>query len=91
MAIQPWSQFEFIAFEEKVLGLPKQGFASKRVKMTKCWITGSGGLGKMPTTNFVLKKMPAPHGDLVDWFFFFLTMSSYFSESASGISYGAAK
>ena len=79
--IQPWYQFDFITSEEKVLGLPKQGFASKRVKMTKCWKIGSVGLGKMPTTNCVLKKIPAPHGGLVDGCLLYLTISSYCFES----------
>ena len=64
MAIQPWSEFDFITSEEKFLGIPKQGFASKRVKMTKCWKIGSVGLGKMLATNCVLKKIPTPHGVL---------------------------
>ena len=28
VAIQPWSQFEFVTSKEKFLGLPKHGFAS---------------------------------------------------------------
>ena len=32
--------------------------------MTKCWKIGSSSLKKMPATNCVLKKMPAPYGGL---------------------------
>ena len=46
--------------------LEKYGNLVKNKKMTKCWKTGSGNLNKIPATNYVLKKMPAPYGGLVD-------------------------
>ena len=46
--------------------LEKYGNLVKNMKMTKCWKNGSGSLKKMPATNFVLKKIPAPYGGLVD-------------------------
>ena len=51
----------------------------EEVKMTKCWKTNSSGLGKMPATNCVLKKMTAPNEGLVDCSFFFLTIYLDFS------------
>ena len=46
--------------------LEKYGNLVKNMKMTKCWKTGPCSLKKIPTTNCVLKKMPAPYGGLVD-------------------------
>ena len=46
--------------------LENYGNLVKRRKMTKCWKTGSGILKKIPATNCVLKKIPAPYGGLVD-------------------------
>ena len=46
--------------------LEKYGNLVKNGKMTKCWKTSSGSLKKIPTTNCVLKKMPAPYGGLVE-------------------------
>ena len=46
--------------------LEKKGNLVKNRKMTKCWKTGLGSLKKIPATNCVLNKMPAPYGDLVD-------------------------
>ena len=46
--------------------LEKYGNLVKNRKMTKCWKTCLGSLKKIPATNCVLKKMPAPYGGLVD-------------------------
>ena len=46
--------------------LEKYGNLVKNKKMTKCWKIGSGSLKKIPATNCVLKKMPAPYGGIVD-------------------------
>ena len=63
----------------------------KVLKMTKCWKTCSGSLKKMPTTNCVLKKMPAPYGGLVDWYFSYVIMSSDYLGSSWGGSYEPSK
>ena len=42
--IYSWSQVSLIASEEKIIGLPKQGFAPKKVKLPR------SSLKKMPKT-----------------------------------------
>ena len=46
--------------------LERYGNLVKNTKMTKSWKIGSSSLKKIPATNCVLKKMPAPYGGLVD-------------------------
>ena len=56
--------------------LGKYGNFVENRKMTKCWKNGLDSLKKIPATNCVLKKMPAPYGGLVDWYLSYLAMSS---------------
>ena len=46
--------------------LEKYGNLVKNRKMTKCLKTGLGSIKKILATNFVLNKIPAPYGGLVD-------------------------
>ena len=47
-------------------------------KLAKCGNIGPSSLKRMPATNGLLKKIPAPHGDIVGCCFFYSTMVSVF-------------
>ena len=45
-------------------------------KLAKCGNIGPSSLNRMPATNGLLKKIPAPHGDIVGYCFVYSTMVS---------------
>ena len=45
-------------------------------KLAKCGNIGPSSLKRMPSTNGLLKKIPAPHGDIVGCCFVYSTMVS---------------
>ena len=58
--------------------LEKYGKLVKIMKLVKYEKIGPSSLKRMPATNCVLKKMPAQHGDIVGFCFFYSTMVSVF-------------
>ena len=62
----------------------------KNRKLAKCGNIGPSSLKRMPATNGLLKKMLAPHGDIVGFCFFYSTMVLVFPKrplSSSGASF----
>ena len=50
-------------------------------KLAKYGNTGPSSLKRMPTTNGLLNKMPAPHGDILGYCFVYSTMVSVFPKT----------
>ena len=58
--------------------LEKYNKLVKIMKLAKYRKIGPSNLKMMSTTNCVLKKMPAPHGDIAGFCFIYSTMVSVF-------------
>ena len=69
-----WHEVEIIVAYDIVL--EKYDKLVKIMKLAKCGNIGPSSLKRMPTTNGLLKKIPAPHGDIVGCFFVYSTMVS---------------